>query len=199
MKIMLMDASKLVNLVLPKDVFGNYWIVNDRKDNLVNVEAVDNNWVLKSNSEVKVFRNGTAVEETLLEEEKFYTLKNVMQGESYVIYTCPVYDADAFQLIVNLNSTQGLTSWYIGNNGGANNGPAFANIISYEQPGIARNQLKLTYNNGQYITAPNGNWTIDNIILSSNIDIKSVMVDHQKEGLEEGEDHYPFVIYAEIY
>ena len=74
MKIMLMDASKLVNLVLPKDIFGNYWIVNDRKENLVNVEAVDNNWVLKSNSEVKVFRNGTAVEETLLEEEKFYTI-----------------------------------------------------------------------------------------------------------------------------
>ena len=153
MKIMLMDASKLVNLVLPKDIFGNYWIVNDRKENLVNVEAVDNNWVLKSNSEVKVFRNGTAVEETLLEEEKFYTLKNVMAGESYVIYTCPVYDADAFQLIVNLNAVQGLTSWYIGNNGGANNGPAFANIISYEQPGIARNQLKLTYNNGQYIVS----------------------------------------------
>ena len=146
MKIMLMDASKLVNLVLPKNVFGNYWIVNDRKENLVNVEAVDDNWVLKSNSEVKVFRNGTAVEETLLEVEKFYTLKNVMQGESYVIYTCSVYDDDSFQLILNLNSVQGLTSWYIGNNGGANNGPAFVNIISYEQPGIARNQIKLMVN-----------------------------------------------------
>ena len=150
MKIMLMDASKLVNLVLTKDVFGNYWIVNDRRENLVNVEAVENNWVLKSNSEVKVFRNGTAVDETLLEEEKFYTLKNVMQGESYVIYTCPVYDEDAFQLNINLSSANGMTSWYIGNNGGGNNGPSFANIISYEQPGIARNQIKLVYNNGQY-------------------------------------------------
>jgi len=151
MKIMLMDASKLVDLVLPKDIFGNYWIVNDHRENLVSVEAVDNNWVLKSNSVVKVFRNGNVVEETLLEEEKFYTLKNVMEGESYVIYTCPVYDTEAFQLNINLSGAQGLTSWYIGNNGGMNNGPAFANIISYEQPGIARNQLKLTYNNGNYI------------------------------------------------
>ena len=59
MKIMLMDATKLVNLVLPREVFGNYWIVNDKKENLVSVQAIDNNWVLKSNSEVKVFRNGT--------------------------------------------------------------------------------------------------------------------------------------------
>ena len=82
MKIMLMDATKLINLILPKEVFGNYWIVNDKKDNLVSVQAIDNNWVLKSNSEVKVFRNGTAVEEALLEEEKFYTLKNLLSGES---------------------------------------------------------------------------------------------------------------------
>ena len=39
MKIMLMDATKLVNLTLPNDVFGNYWIVNANKENLVSVEA----------------------------------------------------------------------------------------------------------------------------------------------------------------
>ena len=98
MKIMLMDATKLVNLILPKEVFGNYWVVNAEKQNLVSVEAIDNNWILKSNSEVKVFRNGTAVEEALLEEEKFYTLKNILLGDSYVIYTCPVYDANALQM-----------------------------------------------------------------------------------------------------
>ena len=75
MKIMLMDATKLVNLILPTEVFGNYWIVNDKKENLVSVESVDGSWVLKSNSEVKVFRNGTAVDDVMLENEKFYTLK----------------------------------------------------------------------------------------------------------------------------
>ena len=39
MKIMLMDATKLVNLVLPKEVFGNYWVVNAEKQNLV--RAID--------------------------------------------------------------------------------------------------------------------------------------------------------------
>ena len=86
MKIMLMDSAKLVNLILPTEVFGNYWIVNADKDNLVSVEAVDGNWVLKSNSDIKVFKDGNVVTEVVLEEERFYTLKNVLLGQSYVMY-----------------------------------------------------------------------------------------------------------------
>ena len=37
MKVMLMDTTKLVNLVLPREVFGNYWITNAAKDNLISV------------------------------------------------------------------------------------------------------------------------------------------------------------------
>ncbi len=150
MKIMLMDAAKLVNLVLPNDVFGNYWVVNANRDNLVSVQAVDGNWVLKSNSDVKVFRNGAAVDETLLEYEKFYTLKNILLNESYVIYTCPVYDSNALQLNITLNGTNSALVWYVGNNGAQNAETNFPNIISYEQPGIAKNQLKLEFNNGVY-------------------------------------------------
>ena len=150
MKIMLMDATKLINLVLPKEIFGNYWIINDEKENLVNVQAVDNNWVLKSNSEVKVFRNGTAVDEALLEYEKFYTLKNILLGDSYVIYTCPVYDPNALQLYLSLDGTETHKEWYIGNNGAQDNASNFPNIISYEQPGISKNQMKIVFNNGTY-------------------------------------------------
>ena len=73
MKIMVMDQIKLVNLILPREVFGNYWVVNADKDNLVSVEATDGCWILKSNSEIKVFKDGTAVSEVALETEKFYT------------------------------------------------------------------------------------------------------------------------------
>ena len=85
MKIMLMDTTKLVNLMLPSEVFGNYWIVNAKRENLVSVEAIEGAWVLKSNSDVKVFRNGNALSEVRLEYEKFYTLINVLQGDSYVL------------------------------------------------------------------------------------------------------------------
>ena len=147
MKIMLMDTTKLVNLMLPSEVFGNYWIVNAKRENLVSVEAIEGAWVLKSNSDVKVFRNGNALSEVRLEYEKFYTLKNVLQGDSYVLYVCPVCDPNAIQLNISLNDP---SSWYIGNNIDKDYTAAFNNIISYEQSGFARNQLKLNYNNGTY-------------------------------------------------
>ncbi len=148
MKVMLMDSTRLVNLILPQEVFGNYWIVNDNKENLVSIEGVEGNWILKSNSDVKVFRGGTSVDEVILETEKFYTLKNVIQGESYVIYTCPIFDSSAFQLNI---STGDSGSWYIGNNAAnSSNDSNFPNIISYEQPGFGRNQLKINYAQGSY-------------------------------------------------
>ena len=147
MKIMLMDQIKLVNLILPKEVFGNYWVVNADKDNLVSVEAIDGNWILKSNSEIKVFKDGPPVNEIALEEEKFYTLKNVLLGQSYVIYTSPTYDKNTMQLCIgNIENAV----YYIGNNNAPANGNVVQNIISYEQNGFARNQLKLTVQNGVY-------------------------------------------------
>jgi len=82
MKIMLMDTKRLVNLILPKDVFGNYWVTNYEKENLVSVEARDKEWFLKSNSDVKILRNGNVINEVLLEYERFYTLKNIILDKS---------------------------------------------------------------------------------------------------------------------
>ena len=147
MKIMLMDQIKLVNLILPREVFGNYWVVNADKDNLVSIEAIDGNWILKSNSEIKVFKDGTPVNEIALEEEKFYTLKNVLLGQSYVIYTSPTYDKNTMQLCIgNIENAV----YYIGNNNAPANGNVAQNIISYEQNGFARNQIKITVQNGVY-------------------------------------------------
>lgn len=52
-------------------------------------------------------------------------------------------------------------------------------------------------NTGNYVTyAPTG--TIDNFIYKGNITIKKVIIDHAKEGLAEGSDHYPMIVYFEI-
>ena len=37
MKVMLMDTKKLVNLVLPTEAFGNYWVQNAERENLVSI------------------------------------------------------------------------------------------------------------------------------------------------------------------
>ena len=86
--------------------------------------------------------------ETYLELEKFYTLKSILQNRSYVIYVCKVYDDEMMQLNISLNKN--VLSWYIGNNNVRDDNSNFPNIISYEQNGIIKNQLKLTYNDGVY-------------------------------------------------
>ena len=147
MKVVLMDESKLVELILPSEIYGNYWVVNSEKENLVNIEAVDGAWVLKSNSDMKIFRNGNPLTDVHIEEEKFYTIKNTTTGKSYVIYVCTIYDENAIQLNITLENN---SSWYIGNNVAKDYTAAFNNIISYEQNGFARNQLKLIYQDGVY-------------------------------------------------
>ena len=44
----------------------------------------------------------------------------------------------------------------------------------------------------------NANGALDNIIVSNNIQIKSVVMDTQKQGLADGSDHYPLIAYIEI-
>ena len=85
---------------------------------------------------------------TYLEIDKFYTLKSVVQNRSYVIYTCKTYDDEMMQLNISLNKN--VLSWYIGNNNVRDENSNFPNIISYEQKGIVKNQLKITYNDGVY-------------------------------------------------
>lgn len=53
-----------------------------------------------------------------------------------------------------------------------------------------------TYADIRYASTPQA---IDNIITSAKINIKSVVMDTQKEGLAEGSDHYPLVAYLEIF
>ena len=147
MKITLMDVNKLVDLVLPNENFGNYWIKNANDENLVQVSASDLGWTLKSNSDVKIINSGTPVNEVMLEAEKFYIIKNVLDGNEYVVYSSPIYDSNVFKLI--LSNSEQVNSWYIGNND-AEDSSTLPNIVSYEQAGIARNQLKINYNNGVY-------------------------------------------------
>ena len=147
MKVILMDETKLVNLILPDEAYGNYWVVNSNKENLVNIEAQDGVWMFKSNSDMKVYRNGNPMAEVAVEEEKFYTLRSNVNDSSYVLYVCPVYDENAIQLNMSLEDN---TSYYIGNNMAKDYTTAFNNIISYEQNGFARNQLKLNYSNGTF-------------------------------------------------
>ena len=52
---------------------------------------------------------------------------------------------------------------------------------------------------GTFNSFASNNTAIDNIIVSSNINVKSVVMDKQKEGLSDGSDHYPLIAYLEVF
>ena len=54
MKIILENNNTIVKTILPEIISGNYWIVDCEQKNLINVEAENGAWVLKSNTEVKI-------------------------------------------------------------------------------------------------------------------------------------------------
>lgn len=112
MKIVLMKSEKLENFVLPKNIYGNYWIFDydndNKKRNLVNIEGVDNKWVLKSNFEVKVYVNDTLLESVILDDYCFYKLK--LGNETIILYTEPIIDNSFVKLKINKNPI------YIGSN-----------------------------------------------------------------------------------
>ena len=68
MKIILQDKKKLLTTKLPKEINGNYWLTDNDKKNIVNIEAIDNKWVLKNNEEIKILNNTSDINEQSLYE-----------------------------------------------------------------------------------------------------------------------------------
>ena len=54
MQLIIIKNNKLRYFFLPNKVFGNYWIKDDQNENLINIEAANNQWVLRSNDETKI-------------------------------------------------------------------------------------------------------------------------------------------------
>ena len=86
MHIYLLTKEKLFGFKLPSEVFGNYSFDEDAdSDNkLINVQAKDNKWYLYSTKSASVIVNNMPVDETMLENNKFYFLTK--ENITYIIY-----------------------------------------------------------------------------------------------------------------
>ena len=72
MRISLIKNGRIYNTNLPQKISGSFWIEdkdkNNFKRNLINIEAKDGKWCLKSNFDTKVIYNEKVVDELFLEE-----------------------------------------------------------------------------------------------------------------------------------
>ena len=83
----------MYNYYLPTKVAGNYWITDsDRPDsskNLINVEAEDGKWKIKSDFETKIMSGNMEIESAYLKENGIYFLKINTANEFVILYCSP--------------------------------------------------------------------------------------------------------------
>ena len=93
MKILLIKNNRLYSYILPKEVKDNYWITDidsfDNVRNLINVEAINGEWVLVSNYDTHIVDATTMYEKFALAEYHFYSIKNDSEKSIYYLYAIP--------------------------------------------------------------------------------------------------------------
>ncbi|WP_304443127.1 FHA domain-containing protein, partial [uncultured Clostridium sp.] len=139
MIIRLIKKTKIYNFSLPTKISGNYWIKDDDRNgnerNLINVEASDGRWKIKSDFETKIMSGNKELESAYLKEYNLYFLKVNTDGEYVILYCSPSIDPEISKLRITRNG-----DILIGNDPNAH--------INYSYPLVSRQHAKLTYSNG---------------------------------------------------
>ena len=64
MKVVLFNDTRLQKLTLPKKIEGSFWLTDDlnNDNNIINIEAINDKWVLKGNQDAKIILNNSYVD-----------------------------------------------------------------------------------------------------------------------------------------
>ena len=112
---LVLESDKKISLEkLPDIVDGNFWIESDSK-NLLNIEAENNKWVMKSNAEVKICKNRDNSNATILdnigsvvlEENNHYYIYDSITNKGYILYTLSNYEKME-NFVIDYNKTKSI-------------------------------------------------------------------------------------------
>ena len=146
MIIRLIKKSKIYNFSLPTKISGNYWVTDDDKygniRNLINVEAENGIWKIKSDFETKIMSGNQVVDSAYLKDYSMYFLKINTDGEFVILYCSPSIDTQISKLHVDKEG-----EIIIGNDPHMH--------INYSYPLVSRQHAKLIYSKGT--------WTIQDL------------------------------------
>lgn len=115
MRLVLESKERISITRLPNIINGNYWVLDDNSNNLINVEEENGKWVLKSNTDIKIsniplgdkLSNISYQESIILEENNYYYLVNVMTQETYILYALPSKE-NMMNLVVDYNQNNNI-------------------------------------------------------------------------------------------
>ncbi len=144
MLVSMIKDGKLMNTTLPNNIYGNYWITdydhNNVEFNLINIEAKENKWFLRSNEDYVVYEGDIVREGTYLEDYHFYTIGNIHSKNKQTrvyIYCSP--ENDTTNTFIDITETPILSI-----------GKKETNMISYNSLSVNEEHALLKFENGVY-------------------------------------------------
>lgn len=162
MRVILIKKERLINFILPIDINGNFWIsdtnnTNNDKRNLINIEAYDGKWILKSNFDVKIFYDNKEYQNIEAKMYGFYLLK--LNDENIILYIAPTCDETYTSFKINNNS-----SYIIGKNTSSN--------IVFNFNLVNDNHAKLYYQNNL--------WFVEDLNTQSGTYVNNIRISKSK-------------------
>ena len=143
MRAVLCSQNKITKLILPENIEGSYWFLDDNEEiNLININSSDNMWVISANYGVTISYNGKSVTKIQLSIHNFYVI--TYNGKTYVLYAEDVIDRTFVTYSLKQDTNLSIGS------GSENN-------IVYSNGFLAQTHVVINYTQGSFkIVSPNG-------------------------------------------
>ncbi len=144
MKLYLVDTEKLYTFDLPNKVNGSFLFAfkgRDEREKTINIDAVNDSWVIKSNGSVDILNNGGGVQPTLtLSDYIEVPLQIIGEKENKYLYSLPFNDKNMTKYAVGQTSTISIGS------GNCN--------IQYTNPLVVPAQLNISLSGNDWYVVP---------------------------------------------
>lgn len=111
MQITLIKEQTVKTFVLPEKVKGQFWVTDKKQDNhdydFISIEAVDKDWILKSNKTVTIVNDQGHLKNVKLENQQIYRLKILEDETECLLFTEPVsVDRQVYEKVIIPNNTR---------------------------------------------------------------------------------------------
>lgn len=106
MLVTLIKNDSTINFTLPSKVSGSYFItdkVDGEERNLISIEGINNNWILKSNFAAKILNGDSTIDYINLDKYNFYTFKVNGEKYNYLLYCTDICDNTYTNYLVKTN------------------------------------------------------------------------------------------------
>ena len=139
MTVLLVMGNKIIKTMLPKKIYGDYWITDSNiDDKIINIEEENGRWKVKSNSDYQLIdSNQKQIESMYLENYAINYVRVSKTNDIYLLYSAPIFDETIKYL--NISNYKEIT---IGKNNNCD--------ITYKNSLVSDAHAKIILDNGKW-------------------------------------------------